>query len=465
MSVVDPVRDGRGWAFRDGPGCTPDPVNGFTLLREAYEATEPGYDGHVSVPVLWDKQTGRIVSNNFPDITIDLGTQFGQWASPAYDLYPAALRPEIDALNERIYATVNNGVYRCGFATSQEAYNSAVASLFATLDDLDQRLATRRYLVGDALTEADVRLWVTLARFDAVYVTHFKANLRRLADYPNLWPYARDLYSIPAFGGTTDFDQIKRHYYGTHPQLNPLRIVPAGPILDWDAPQQRAALARLTALTWNALTGGSWPATPACASARVRVTAGGGAHDLQHRFLLRGGRPVHGRGDPVGVRDEPDVRLAVRGDPGHGPAGEQALAGRAGLDHGDVLVPRIGLDRGEQRPDRGFRAFQDLREPVPVDQQGPGDLLLLVVRPRDAEQSAEFGLAPVRRDLVPAAVHQPERAPRAGSRCCVHGLGLCVATFAPATVSPPGLVQQLVHWRRNGGLSLGQAAAGSLRSW
>jgi glutathionyl-hydroquinone reductase len=150
----------------------------------------------------------------------------------------------IDALNERIYATVNNGVYRCGFATSQEAYNSAVASLFATLDDLDQRLATRRYLAGDALTEADVRLWVTLARFDAVYVTHFKANLRRLADYPNLWPYARDLYSIPAFGGTTDFDQIKRHYYGTHPQLNPLRIVPAGPVLDWDAPQQRAALAQ-----------------------------------------------------------------------------------------------------------------------------------------------------------------------------------------------------------------------------
>jgi glutathionyl-hydroquinone reductase len=244
MSVVDPVRDGRGWAFRDGPGYTPDPVNGFTLLREAYEATEPGYDGHVSVPVLWDRQTGRIVSNNFPDISIDLGTQFGAWASPAYDLYPAALRPEIDALNERIYATVNNGVYRCGFATSQEAYNSAVASLFATLDDLDQRLATRRYLTGDALTEADVRLWVTLARFDAVYVTHFKANLRRLADYPNLWPYARDLYSIPAFGGTTDFAQIKQHYYGTHPQLNPLRIVPAGPVLDWDAPQQRAALAR-----------------------------------------------------------------------------------------------------------------------------------------------------------------------------------------------------------------------------
>ena len=242
MSVVDPVRDGRGWAFRDGPGHGPDPVNGFTLLREAYEATEPGYDGHVSVPVLWDKHAGRIVSNNFPDITIDLGTQFGQWATPGISLYPAALRAEIDALNERVYATVNNGVYRCGFATSQQAYDSAVAELFAALDDLDRRLATRRYLLGDAITEADVRLWVTLARFDAVYVTHFKANLCRLADYPNLWPYARDLYAIPAFGGTTSFDHIKRHYYRTHPQLNPLRIVPAGPILDWTAPHGRAAL-------------------------------------------------------------------------------------------------------------------------------------------------------------------------------------------------------------------------------
>ena len=243
LSVVDPIRDGRGWAFRDGPGYTPDPVNGFTLLREAYQATEPGYDGHVSVPVLWDRETGRIVSNNFPDITIDLETQFGEWATPGVDLYPAALRPEIDALNERIYATVNNGVYRCGFATTQEAYNEAVATLFDTLADLDGRLAGQRYLVGSSVTEADVRLWVTLARFDAVYVTHFKANLRRLADFPNLWPYARDLYTIPAFGQTTNFKHIKNHYYRTHPQLNPLRIVPAGPILDWTMPHGREALA------------------------------------------------------------------------------------------------------------------------------------------------------------------------------------------------------------------------------
>jgi putative glutathione S-transferase len=242
LSVMDPVRDGRGWAFREGPGYTPDPVNGFTFLREAYEATEPGYDGHVSVPVLWDRQNARIVSNNFPDITIDLVTQFGQWATPGADLYPRALRADIDALNERVYTDVNNGVYQCGFATSQAAYDAAVARLFTALDDLDQRLATRRYLFGDAITEADVRLWVTLARFDTVYVTHFKANLRRLADYPNLWPYARDLYQQPAFGGTTNFDHIKRHYFGTHPRLNPSRIVPAGPLLDWQAPHQRERL-------------------------------------------------------------------------------------------------------------------------------------------------------------------------------------------------------------------------------
>jgi glutathionyl-hydroquinone reductase len=242
LSVVDPVRDGRGWAFRVGPGYTPDPVNGFALLRDAYEATEPGYDGHVSVPVLWDRQNSRIVSNNFPDITIDLATQFGQWATPGAGLYPRALRADIDALNERVYTDVNNGVYQCGFATSQAAYDTAVARLFAALDDLDQRLATRRYLFGDAITEADVRLWVTLARFDTVYVTHFKANLRRLADYPNLWPYARDLYQQPAFGGTTNFDHIKWHYYGTHPRLNPSRIIPAGPLLDWQAPHQRERL-------------------------------------------------------------------------------------------------------------------------------------------------------------------------------------------------------------------------------
>ncbi|HXW47646.1 MAG TPA: glutathione S-transferase C-terminal domain-containing protein [Streptosporangiaceae bacterium] len=241
LSVVDPVRDGRGWAFREPYGL--DPVNGFALLREAYEATEPGFDGHISVPVLWDTQTGKIVSNNFPDITIDLDTQFGAWASGEYDLYPEHLRPQIDELNALIYATVNNGVYRSGFATSQDSYHEAVTALFGTLDELEQRLAGQRYLTGDTLTEADVRLWVTLARFDAVYYSHFKCNLRRLSDYPSLWAYARDLYTLPAFRRSTKFDQIKRHYYTTHPQLNPTRIVPDGPLLDWDAPSGRAGLA------------------------------------------------------------------------------------------------------------------------------------------------------------------------------------------------------------------------------
>lgn len=242
LSAVDPVRDGRGWAFREGPGHGPDPVNGFAFLSEAYEATEPGFDGHRSVPVLWDKRSGRIVSNNFPDITLDLATAFRQWADPAVDTYPEALRPEIDALNQRIYEYVNNGVYKCGFAPNQQAYDRAVVSLFEVLEELDARLADRRFLHGDTITESDVRLWVTLVRFDAVYAVHFKCSLRRIADHPNLWPYARDLYQHPAFGGTTDLDQIKRHYYTTHPQLNPGRIVPAGPALDWTAPHGREAL-------------------------------------------------------------------------------------------------------------------------------------------------------------------------------------------------------------------------------
>ena len=264
MSVVDPVRDGRGWAFRDGPGYTPDPVNGFTLLREAYQATEPGYDGHVSVPVLWDKQSSRIVSNNFPDITIDLGTQFGEWASPAYDLYPAALRPEIDALNERVYATVNNGVYRCGFATSQPAYESAVAALFATLDDLDQRLASRRYLFGDSITEADVRLWVTLARFDAVYVDPLQgqpAPPRRLPEpvavrtRPVLDPGVRRHHRLRPHQAA-----LLRDPSAAQPAAD--RAGRAGPGLG------RAAAEGGPGGGGDALTGGSWPATPVSARAR-----------------------------------------------------------------------------------------------------------------------------------------------------------------------------------------------------
>jgi putative glutathione S-transferase len=239
MSVVDPIRDERGWAFRDGPGYAQDTVNGFHFLSEAYLATDPGYTGRYTVPCLWDRQTHRLVSNNFPDITIDFETQFTAFQRPgAPDLYPEPLRAEIDALNAGVYQDVNNGVYKAGFATTQQAYEAAFDALFTRLDELDERLATRRFLLGDMLTEADVRLFTTLVRFDAVYYLHFKCNRRRLVDYPNLWPYARDLYQHPGFGDTTNLDHIKRHYYMTHPALNPTRIVPDGPALDW-APEPR----------------------------------------------------------------------------------------------------------------------------------------------------------------------------------------------------------------------------------
>ncbi len=245
VSIVDPLRDGRGWAFRDGPGHGPDEVGHFTLLRDVYETTEPGYDGHISVPVLWDRSTRRIVSNNFGDITIDLNTRFNSWAHNHLDLYPPHLRTEIDELNSRVYTHVNNGVYRCGFAPTQEAYDDAVSALFGMLDELESRLATRRFLLGDNITEADVRLWVTLARFDVVYNTHFEVNIGRLVDYPNLWGYTRDLYQRPAFRETTNFDHIKRHYYVTQGALNPNRIIPAGPLLDFEEPHDRDRLSQV----------------------------------------------------------------------------------------------------------------------------------------------------------------------------------------------------------------------------
>jgi glutathione S-transferase/putative glutathione S-transferase len=203
LSYVDDRRDGRGWAFRERRG--PDPVNGFRFLAEAYEITEPGYDGHVSVPVLWDRQTRRVVSNNFPDITIDLGAQFGRWADPGLDLYPVALRGEIDALNERIYQTVNNGTYNVAGATTEADYERLRHLLIGSFEELDGRLAGQRFLFGERVTEADVRLWPTLARFDLSYNPLGKISERRLTGYPNLWGYARDLYQHPPFRETTDF--------------------------------------------------------------------------------------------------------------------------------------------------------------------------------------------------------------------------------------------------------------------
>ncbi len=240
MTVVDPVRDAKGWRFFDDD---PDPVNGFDYLSEAYELTEPGFSDRVTVPLLWDTKTGRAVNNESSEIIRMLGSEFNEFAeNPELDLYPEPLREEIDEINARVYDSVNNGVYRAGFATTQEAYEEAFDELFGELDRLDALLADRRYLLGDQITEADWRLFVTLVRFDPVYVGHFKCNLRRIADYPNLSGYLRDLYQQPGIAETVNIDHIKRHYYMTHPQINPTGVVPKGPEVDLDAPHGREAV-------------------------------------------------------------------------------------------------------------------------------------------------------------------------------------------------------------------------------
>ena len=245
MSIVDPIRDKRGWKFTGAPGTTRDEVNGWTYLSEGYVATDPEFDARVTVPALWDTHTERIVNNESADIIVMLNSAFDAFASNAdLDLYPADLRAEIDALNAKIYEHVNNGVYRAGFASTQEAYEEAVLPLFDMLEELESRLATNRYLLGECQTLADWRLFTTLVRFDPVYVGHFKCNLRRIVDYPHLSGYLRDLYQTPGVAGTVDLDQIKRHYYITHRGINPSGIVPVGPVLDLDAPHRRERLAR-----------------------------------------------------------------------------------------------------------------------------------------------------------------------------------------------------------------------------
>lgn len=243
VTVVDPVRDERGWAFRDGPGHGRDPVNGFAFLSEAYRATQPDYRGRFTVPVLWDTRTRRIVNNAEDDLCRMFDGVFASLGrSPTAQLFPPEIEAEHAALAAEIYAQVNNGVYRAGFATKQPAYERACRGVFAMLDRCEARLAGRRFLFGTRPVEADWRLFCTLVRFDAVYHGHFKCNLRRIVDYPNLQGYLCDLYQQPGIAETVNFDHIKRHYYMTHDEINPTRIVPLGPVLDLARPHGRDRL-------------------------------------------------------------------------------------------------------------------------------------------------------------------------------------------------------------------------------
>lgn len=243
MGIAGPLHDERSWRFHLDPGNR-DPVLGIEYLGEAYRRADPDFSAGITVPALVEISSGAVVSNNFDALTLDLSTQWRAYHRPgAPDLYPQALREEIDEVCKEVYTDVNNGVYRAGFASRQEAYEEAYTALFARLDALTQRLAGRRYLVGDTITEADVRLWVTLVRFDAVYHGHFKCNRQKLTELPVLWAYARDLFQTPGFGDTVDFAQIKQHYYGVHRTINPSGVVPAGPDLSgWLTPHGREEL-------------------------------------------------------------------------------------------------------------------------------------------------------------------------------------------------------------------------------
>ncbi|MET3805827.1 putative glutathione S-transferase [Nakamurella sp. UYEF19] len=243
MGICGPTHDRRSWTFDLDPGGV-DPVLGIERVQDAYFARFPDYPRGITVPAIVDIPTGKVVTNDFPQMTLDLSTQWKQFhREGAPDLYAEHLRAEIDEVNKRVFTEVNNGVYRCGFAGSQEAYDKAYDRLFTALDWLSERLATQRFLVGDTITEADVRLFTTLARFDAVYHGHFKCNRQKLTEMPVLWAYARDLFQTPGFGDTTDFDHIKKHYYIVHVDINPTQIVPDGPDLtSWLDPHDREAL-------------------------------------------------------------------------------------------------------------------------------------------------------------------------------------------------------------------------------
>jgi putative glutathione S-transferase len=241
VSVVDPFMGDQGWFFSDAPGAVPDAVNHATYLHEVYTRADPTYTGRVTVPVLWDIRRATIVNNESAEIIRMFNRAFDgvSGVDASRDYYPEALRAAIDETNAFVYDRVNNGVYKCGFATTQDAYDEAFDQLFGALDALESRLATQRYLAGDAVTEADWRLFTTLVRFDAVYVGHFKCNRQRLVDFPNLWAYARELYQVPGVAETVNLAHIKQHYYRSHPTINPTRIVPRGPAIDFAAPHGR----------------------------------------------------------------------------------------------------------------------------------------------------------------------------------------------------------------------------------
>ena len=239
MSVLEPLYGPHGWRFGTSPGTVPDSVNGASELAEIYLRADPRYTGRVSVPALWDKERRTIVNNESAEIIRMLNGAFGRFTNVRTDYYPPALREEIDRVNALVYENINNGVYRAGFATAQEAYEEAFRALFRVLDELERRLARQRYLAGGDITEADWRLFTTLVRFDAVYYSHFKCNLRRIIDYPNLSNYLRDLYQQAGVAATVNMDHIKRHYYGSQRHVNPTGIVPLGPQLDFMAPHDR----------------------------------------------------------------------------------------------------------------------------------------------------------------------------------------------------------------------------------
>lgn len=237
VTIVKPEMLENGWEISDEGD--PSPVKGIQYLYELYTQQDPNYNGRVTVPVLWDKKTSTIVNNESSEIIRILNTAFNDFTEIKTDFYPEVMRTEIDEVNAFVYDTINNGVYKTGFATTQGAYEKHFRELFAALDDIEERLASKRYLVGDTITEADWRLFTTLIRFDAVYFGHFKTNLKRIEDYPNLSNYLRDLYQQPGVRETVNFDHIKTHYYYSHDMINPTRVVPVGPALDFDRPHNR----------------------------------------------------------------------------------------------------------------------------------------------------------------------------------------------------------------------------------